>query len=173
MTDAHSVGMPNYRRLQIPGATYFFTVNLQDRSARLLVEHVQALRRAFEQTRLARPFDLVAIAVLPDHLHCLWTLPPGDGDNASRWRQIKSTFSRAIATTECRSISREQRRERGLWQHRFWARWIGNESDLHAHIDYIHRNPMKHGHVEHVRDWPYSSFHRYVRDGLVAADWGG
>ena len=165
--------MPNYLRLHSPGTTHFFTVNLQDRSSALLVERAHDLRRAFADTRRARPFDVIAISVMPDHLHCLWTLPPGDSDNASRWRQIKGTFSRSIATRELVGESRVKRRERGIWQRRFWQRWIGNEADLMSHIDYIHRNPAKHGHVEHVGDWPYSSFHRYVRDGLLAQDWGG
>ena len=172
-TSVHDGRMPNYRRLHAPGTTCFFTVNLRDRSASLLVQHAHHLRRAFAETRRARPFDLVSIVVLPDHLHCLWSLPPGDNDNATRWRQIKAAFSRSIASDGIRNLSRERRRERDIWQRRFWERWIGNQADFAAHVDYIHRNPAKHGHVEHVRDWPFSSFHRYVRDGLLAPDWGG
>ncbi|MGA9422478.1 MAG: transposase [Rhodanobacteraceae bacterium] len=163
--------MPNYRRAWVPGATCFFTVNLLNRRGRLLVEHVDHLRAAFRETRRVRPFDLVAIAVLPDHLHCIWRLPAGDADNAGRWARIKANFSRRMPLRERRSRVRVARRERGIWQRRFWEHVIVDEADLEAHVDYVHVNPVKHGHVARAVDWPYSSIHRYIVAGVLAPDW--
>ncbi|WP_395790196.1 REP-associated tyrosine transposase [Aquimonas sp.] len=164
--------MPNYRRLHTPGATCFFTVNLWNREQSLLVDHITLLREAFRATRTQRSFELVAAVVLPDHLHCLWSLPEDDADNATRWRQIKTVFSRGLPLGESLSPSRSAKGERGIWQRRYYERLILDERDLHAHIDYIHYNPVKHGYAERARDWPHSSFHRHVRDGLLAPDWG-
>lgn len=152
--------MPNYRRVRVPGGTYFFTVNLLERDRRLLVEHIGALRQAFATARRARPFEIVAAVVLPEHLHWMWRLPPGDDDNATRWRQIKASFSRTIPATERRSARRVAKGERGIWQRRYWERLIRDERDFRAHVDYIHINPLKHGHVSRVVDWPHSTFHR-------------
>jgi putative transposase len=163
--------MSNYRRVWAPEGRYFFTVNLLRRDQCLLVEHRDALRSAFRQTQLKRPFDILAIVVLPEHLHCLWKLPPGDADNATRWSHIKALFSRAMPVGEHLSERRAVKRERGIWQRRYWEHWIQNEADFAAHVDYIHYNPVKHGHVTRVADWPYSSFHRYVRQGILPADW--
>jgi putative transposase len=138
-------GMPNDRRVWVPGGTYFFTVNLLDRRQRLLVEHVDALRDAFGQTRAQRPFEILAIVILPDHLHCLWRLPAGDADNATRWRSIKTRFSRALPTGERRCARRRMKGERGIWQRRYWEHLIGDDHDLQAHVDDIHINPVKHG----------------------------
>jgi putative transposase len=165
--------MSNYLRLREPGGTYFFTVNLLERQRRLLVEHVGELRASFRAARLARPFDMLAVVVLPDHLHCVWRLPEGDSDNANRWAQIKAGFSRRLTRGERRSSSRRAKRERGLWQRRFWEHLIRDDDDLHHHLDYVHYNPVKHGHVVRVRDWPYSSFHREVRRGVYPIDWAG
>ena len=163
--------MPNYRRVWVPGATYFFTVNLLDRRRRLLAEHVDQLGDAFRTARAARPFSIVAYAVLPEHLHCVWTLPEGDADNATRWRHIKTLFARALPADEPRSARRLAKSERGIWQRRYWERLIRDEADLHAHIEYIHFNPVKHGHAAQAAGWAHSSFHRYVRCGLVPSDW--
>ncbi len=149
--------MPNYRRIKTPGGTFFFTVNLLERRKRLLVEHIDSLRDAFRVAGRARPFRIIAIVVLPDHLHCIWQLPEGDADNARRWALIKSAFSRRLICTERRSQVRVNRRERGIWQRRFWERVIQNDADLNAHIEYIHNNPVKHGLVAEAVDWPYSS----------------
>jgi len=164
--------MPNYRRVWIPGGTYFFTVNLLRRDRYFLVEHIESLRAAFHQTRIRRPFDVLAMVVLPDHLHCLWRLPPDDADNATRWSNIKALFSRAIPATEDRTGRRLSKGERGIWQRRYWERLIRNEADFAAHVDYIHFNPVKHGYVARAVDWPYSSFHRYVRRGDLPENWG-
>ncbi len=165
--------MPNYRRARVPGGTFFFTVNLLERRRALLVDHIDALRTAFRHARDARPFDILAIAVLPDHLHCVWCLPEGDDDNATRWRHIKTLFSRALPPGERLSARRRLKAERGIWQRRYWAHLIHDEADLRAHMDYVHINPFKHGLVARVADWPYSSFHRFVRLGWMPADWGG
>jgi len=108
--------------------------------------------------------------VRPDHLHCLWTLPSDDVDYSTRWRLIKAMFARQIPAGERLSKRREFRGERGIRQRRFWAHAIRQEADIVRHVDYIHFNPVKHGHVEHAADWPYSSFHRYVRRGELPAD---
>ena len=164
--------MPNYRRVWVPGGTYFFTVNLLERrKRRLLVEHIDHLRAAFRDARRARPFHVIAIVVLPEHLHCLWRLPQGDADNADRWARIKSGFSRRMPKTERRSDARIAKRERGIWQRRFWEHMIVDEADLQNHFDYIHFNPVKHGYVARAVDWPYSSLHRYIDSGELPVDW--
>lgn len=157
--------MPNFRRVWVPGASYFFTVNLHDRSRALLVEQVGALRAAFREAARVRPFEITAAVVLPEHLHCLWRLPEGDADNATRWRHIKTLFTRAVHDELDPTIGK-------IWQARYWERLIRDERDLWAHVDYIHYNPVKHGHVERALDWPHSSFHRFVRQGVLAPDWG-
>jgi len=159
--------------MHVPGGTYFFTVNLLERRQCLLVEHIDLLRLAFSEAKKHRPFEIIAIVILPDHLHCVWRLPEGDDDNANRWRHIKSAFSRRMVLDEPRSKSRVSRRERGIWQRRFWEHVIVDENDLRSHVDYVYRNPLKHGYVQHVRDWPYSSFHRDVERGIYPRDWAG
>ncbi|MGH8561841.1 MAG: REP-associated tyrosine transposase, partial [Nevskiales bacterium] len=155
--------MRTYIRARISGALYFFTLTLAERHGNpLLTEHVSALREAFRQTRQDHPFDVKAIVILPDHLHCLWQLPPGDCDYSTRWRLVKAGFSAALPAHERVSASRQRKGERGIWQRRFWEHVIRDERDYERHFDYIHFNPVKHGYVENVRDWPYSSFHRWV-----------
>ncbi len=165
--------MTNYRRNFSRGGTYFFTVNLEDRRLRLLTDHIEHLRHAFTYSRTRHPFAIDAIVMLPEHLHTIWTLPDDDGDYATRWRLIKSTFSRALPTGETVSRSRSERGERGIWQRRYWEHTVGDEEDFARHVDYIHYNPVKHGHVTRVQDWPHSSFHRMVRLGIYPGDWGG
>jgi putative transposase len=165
--------MTNYRRNFVPGGTFFFTVNMAERRLRLLTEHIDLLRAAFRATRLRHPFTIDAIVVLPDHLHAIWTLPEDDADFATRWRLLKSPFSRALPGGERISNSRLRKGERGIWQRRYWEHTIRDEMDRTRHIDYIHINPVKHGHVTRVRDWPYSSFHRMVRLGTYPEDWAG
>jgi REP-associated tyrosine transposase len=165
--------MTNYRRNFVTGGTFFFTVNLAERRLRLLTENIDLLRRAFRHARARHPFSTEAIVVLPDHLHAIWTLPDDDGDFAVRWRLIKSTFSRSLPFGERVSASRVSKGERGVWQRRYWEHTIRDEEDFARHVDYIHFNPVKHGHVARVRDWPYSSFHRMVRLGIIPDDWAG
>jgi putative transposase len=165
--------MTSYRRNFIAGGSFFFTVNLADRRLHLLIDQVEGLRAAFRQTRLSHPFAIDAMVVLPDHLHAIWTLPEGDADFAGRWRLIKSTFSRNLPMGETISHSRLKKGERGIWQRRFWEHTIRNEDDFARHFDYIHINPVKHGLVTRVQDWPHSSFHRMVERGVYPADWAG
>jgi putative transposase len=165
--------MSNYRRSRVAGASYFFTVTLENRATALLQERIDALRHAFAQTRRELPFGIDAIVVLPDHLHCIWTLPEGDAEYPVRWQRIKGRFSRACPKGEAVSLSRGSKRERGIWHRRYWEHLLRDERDYAAHVDYIHYNPVKHGHVAQVRDWPHSSFHRYVREQQLPADWAG
>ena len=161
-----------YRRVIAKGGTYFFTLNLADRSSALLVEHASVLRRAIQKVRSAHPFELQAIVVLPDHLHALWTLPQENADFAMRWSLIKAGFSRGISAGEQVSRSRIYKRERGIWQRRYWEHQIHDERDFQQHVDYIHYNPVKHGYVSRAIQWPYSSLHRYVTRGWLTAQWG-
>jgi putative transposase len=161
-----------YRRSNLGGGTYFFTVNLAERSRRLLVEYVDLLRDAFNVVKRRHPFHIDAVVVLPDHLHAIWTLPPGDVDYPTRWMLIKAGFSRRVSGGERISTSRQSKGERGLWQRRYWEHTIRNEEDFRRHVDYIHYNPVKHGHVVRPTDWVYSSIHRYVHEGILPADWG-
>jgi putative transposase len=165
--------MTGYRRNFIAGGSFFFTVNLSDRRLPLLTERIDDLRAAFREVRERHPFTTEAVVVLPDHLHVVWTLPEGDADFSTRWRQIKSAFSRKLPGGEAISDSRSARGERGIWQRRYWEHTIRDENDFSRHIDYVHINPLKHGLVMRVRDWPYSSFHRMVRLGVYPEDWAG
>ena len=166
-----NAAMSRYRRSNQPGGTYFFTVALADRSTALLTEHIEAFRNAYRAAHRKRPFNTVAICVLPDHVHAIWELPPNDADFSTRWSQIKSGFSRQFPASATRSPSKLNKREKGIWQRRFWEHEIRDERDLQRHVDYIHYNPVKHGHVRQLADWPWSSFHRYVARGLLPPDW--
>ena len=123
--------------------------------------------------RERHPFETIAICILPDHLHAVWSLPPEEADFSLRWSLIKSGFSRDLAGDMQPSSSKIARRERGIWQHRYWEHAIRDDADLERHVDYIHFNPVKHGHVSQVCDWPHSSFHGYVERGILPRDWGG
>lgn len=164
--------MPRYIRSMVPGVTYFFTVTLADRSSDLLVREIECLRHAYRAVQRRHPYESVAICVLPDHLHAVWKLPEGDTDYGLRWQQVKRAFSTPVDDVGVLSCSKRSKRERGLWQRRFWEHRIRDEEDFARHVEYIHFNPVKHGHVQQVQDWPYSSFHRWVRRGDVPASWG-
>jgi len=165
--------MPNYRRAFVPGGCRFFTVNLLEPRKALLVDHIDVLRAAVEKTRRRYPFVIDAIVVLPDHIHAVWTLPPGDADFSLRWRLIKSRFAQALPKQERISDVRRARNERGIWQRRFWEHLIRNEADYVRHVEYCYINPVKHALVSGARDWPHSSFHRDVRAGIFPKDWAG
>ena len=165
--------MPNYRRAFVPGGCWFFTANLLDRRSSLLTNEIEALREATQWTRERYPFHIDAVVVLPDHIHAVWTLPPGDSDFSTRWRLIKSHFAKSMPKGEHLSATRRARGERGIWQRRFWEHLIRDETDYSRHIEYCYINPMKHGLVTRVRDWPHSSFQRDVKTGLVPEDWAG
>ena len=167
-------GWMNYRRGWCPGGTYFFTVNLLERKGNLLlVDHIDLLREAVRRVKRTHPFTIHAWVVLPEHLHCVIELPAGDVDFALRWRLIRLFFSRGIPKTERRSAVRQKRHERGIWQRRYWEHLIRDEADFAAHMDYVHFNPVKHGWVERFADWPYSTFHRLVAQGVYPEDWAG
>ncbi len=164
--------MPDYRRNRVAGGTFFFTVNLLERRLDLLTRHIDALRNAVRSVRNRRPFHIDAWVVLHDHLHCIWTLPPGDADFSARWKAIKIAFAKSLSPTERLSPVRRIKGERGIWQRRFWEHTIRDDQDYAAHMDYMHYNPVKHGHVARVSEWPHSSFHRCVEAGIYPEDWG-
>ena len=151
---------------------FFFTVALADRSSSLLVSEIDRLRRAYKAVQDRYPFETITICILPDHIHAVWSLPEGDANFPKRWNLIKSGFSRGVDARP-RSPSKIAKREKGVWQRRYWEHAIRDDADLERHIDYIHFNPVKHGHVSRVVDWPHSSFHRDVEQSLLPADWGG
>ena len=169
--------MADYRRWYVPGGTFFFTVVSCARRPILCDEEARpCLREAIETIRQDRPVQLVAMVLLPDHVHTVWTLPEGDTEYPIRWKRIKEEFTReylARGGAEVpRSLSRMRQGERGVWQRRYWEHTVRDESDLKRCVDYVHWNPKKHGYVTRVRDWPWSSFHRYVEAGEYAPDWG-
>lgn len=168
--------MSRYRRSLAGGATFFFTVNTYRRTRLLTYPNVRAaLRDAIERTRSTLPFTIDAWVLLPDHLHAIWTLPEGDAAYGKRWGIIKAQVSRAcmhlIENGTQRRLSRIKRRELDFWQRRFWEHQIRDDRDFERHVDYIHYNPVKHGLVNQVVDWPYSTFHRYVIRGIYPRDW--
>lgn len=169
--------MSNYRRARIAGGTYFFTLVTNERRQILtLPQGRKALRDVIEETRELLPFTVEAWVLLPEHLHCVWSLPEGDGDFSKRWGMIKAGFSKRMkGSLERRqlTVSREKHRETSLWQRRFWEHAIRDDTDYRRHVDYIHYNPVKHGLVGYVKDWPYSTFHRYVAKGIYPKDWAG
>jgi len=152
----HMVG---YRRTRVPGGTWFFTLALQDRNSQLLITHIDSLRAAHRVVLNTRPFTIRAIVVLPDHLHTIWTLPPKDSDFPGRWKAIKSAFTRAVKAHGV-PLTANPKNEHALWQRRYWEHLLVDETDYARHVDYIHANPVKHGYVEDMADWPWSSFHR-------------
>ncbi len=159
--------MPEYRRLRVAGGCYFFTVALADRGSDLLVREIAVLRAAVARVMVLRPFRIEAWVVLPEHLHAFWTLPEGDADFSGRWLLIKRGLSLAVAGGERRSASRVAKGERGIWQLRFWEHAIRDARDYAAHVDYVHFNPVKHGLVARVGDWPFSMFRRAVARGRM------
>ncbi|MGE0750281.1 MAG: transposase [Variibacter sp.] len=162
--------MVQYRRNLVSGGTYFFTVVLADRTSSLLVDHVGDLRTAFRVARQERRFTIDAIAILPDHLHAIWTLPSEDSDFSGRWKRIKAYFTHRLIAAGV-PVKKHRNGEYALWQRRFWEHTIRNEADFERHVDYVHFNPVKHGLVSRVCDWPHSSFHLYVRRGMMPIDW--
>jgi putative transposase len=164
-----------YRRARTPGGTYFFTLVTFERQ-RILCDpaNVSLLREIFKGVMERHPFQIDAFVLLPDHLHCIWTFPDGDRNFSTRWRLIKSEFSRRCEKWYrfVTSISRARKQEQTIWQRRFWEHEISSEEDFIHHVEYIHYNPVKHGLVQAPKEWTYSSFHRYVRQGVYAPNWG-
>jgi putative transposase len=161
-----------YRRADIKGASYFFTVNLANRKSSVLVDNINALRESIRTVKNRHPFKIDAMVIMPEHLHAIFTLPEGDKDYATRWSLIKSGFSRQIPKTESISPSRVTKGERGIWQRRYWEHCIRDDRDYEAHVNYIHYNPVKHGYVQNAVDWPYSSIHQYIKSGYINKEWG-
>jgi putative transposase len=164
--------MVPYRRNLVAGGTFFLTATLADRASSVLTDHIAVLRAATRLTRRQHPFTIDAAVVLPDHLHVIMTLPPGDADFPIRVSLIKRRFTTALAKIGA-TIARYRNGELALWQRRFWEHTVRDDADFERHVDYIHFNPVKHGLVTRVRDWPYSSFHRFVGRGILPKDWGG
>jgi putative transposase len=169
--------MPQYRRSRLEGGTYFFTVVTYDRLPILMTAKArELLRSAWVDVRERFPFSVDAVCLLADHLHCIWVLPEGDANFSVRWKEIKRLFTKGyldqVGPGGIRNASRMSRSEAAIWQRRFWEHTIRDEEDLNRHRDYIHYNPVKHGLVQSASAWPWSSFHRYVRMGYYARDWG-
>ncbi len=170
--------MSNFRRNLVPGATFFFTCVTHQRRPILTTDlGRQCLREAIDLVKRDHPFEIVAIVLLPDHWHTVWTLPPGDDRYPLRWMRIKEEFTKrwlAAGGDELpQSASRIQHRQRGVWQKRYWEHTVRDEIDLKRCVDYIHWNPRKHKLVSCVRDWKWSSFHRMVHEGEYEFEWGG
>ena len=163
-----------YRRSQESGGDFFFTlVTYKRRQILTLRDNISRLRQAFRREIEKRPFEITAFVILPDHLHCIWKLPEGDHDYSRRWSSIKSFFSiGAVAEDANIPSSRTKKREKGVWQRRFWEHTIRDEVDWRRHMDYIHFNPVKHGWVKSPSTWPYSSFQQCVKEGLYENNWG-
>ncbi|MCX7560423.1 transposase [Sulfitobacter sp. F26204] len=155
--------MSRYRRMYVPGGTYFFTVNLAQRGGDLLLREIELLRLSYASVAAEHPIQCDAMVILPDHLHAVWTLPGGDADFSVRWKKIKATFSKHCGAVNDVSSSKARKGERGIWQRRFWEHYIRDEEDFAAHVNYCHWNPVKHGFVERADDWPYSTVHRYAK----------
>jgi putative transposase len=169
--------MSRYRRART-GSTYFFTLVSYERRSILCHEPIRKLLRlAVQNVRVQRPFEIDAWVLMPDHLHCVWTLPEGDRDYSTRWAQIKRTVSRFCGAVMLVrypvSESRRKHRDSVIWQRRIYEHQIVDEDDFARHVDYVHFNPVRHGHAVCAAAWPFSTFHRYVRAGVLPVDWGG
>jgi len=156
--------MVQYRRNRVAGGTYFFTVTLRDRRGNALVRHIDVLRMAWRLARVRVPHEVVAVVVLPEHLHAVIRMAEGSADYSRLWQEIKKGFTRRLPPQAGATPS--------PWQPRFWEHTLRDDRDVQAHADSVHINPAKHGRVNRVSDWPHSSFHRCVRDGLLPSDWG-
>jgi putative transposase len=151
--------VPNYRRIKIEGGCFFFTVCLEDRRASTLIDHVEELKRAWRWTQERKPFACPAWVILPDHIHCIWKLPPEDDDYATRWKMLKAQFTRSLLARQALPDGRRTG-ERRLWQRRFWEHAIRDERDMENHMAYIRGNPVRHGYVKQIEDWEHSSFYK-------------
>ena len=164
-----------YRRSQTKGATYFFTVLTYKRKKILCKkDNVKIIKGAFKQIALQHPFNVDAFVLLPDHIHCIWTLPESDNAFSTRWRLIKGYFTRRCDMKHRDDQTRNMQKKglQGVWQQRFWEHRIRDERDFAAHVDYIHYNPVKHRLAKAPKDWEWSTFHRYVKEGIYDINWG-
>ena len=170
--------MSQYRRVWTPGGTYFFTLVTHNRQSFFQNSICRdALRKAITDIKQQYAFEIHGWVLLPEHMHCIWQLPDGDSDYGKRWSLIKAGFSRRMHASGFKpnvvNASQNKRHEAGFWQRRFWEHLIKDEDDYRTHMDYLHYNPVKHGYVCTVQDWPFSSFHRLVNDGTYPDGWGG
>ncbi len=165
--------MSFYRRNYIKGGTFFFTVKLADPKSNLLIEHIDLLREAYQFVQQKYPFKTEAICILPNHIHCIWTLPEDDSNYSLRWRLLKTKFSSHFQAEKHLSSSKQRRKEKGIWQRRFYEHTIRDDKDFENCVNYIHYNPVKHGWVENVKDWQFSTFHQYVKNQIYPENWGG
>jgi putative transposase len=164
-----------YRRARTKGGTFFFTVVTYKRKPILTeTDNVEILRESFKNRMSTHPYKIDAFVLLPDHIHCMWTLPDGDNDFSSRWRLVKSDFTRRCDDNFKRIPfgSQADKKEQMIWQRRFWEHQIRDEKDFQKHVEYIHYNPVKHKYVSSPKDWPFSSFHKHVREGKYQISWG-
>ncbi|WP_297924207.1 transposase [uncultured Agitococcus sp.] len=164
--------MRQYIRDRTAGGTYFLTFNLLNRQQTLLTDNIDKVRQAYRLTQQHQPFSLQAMVILPEHIHWLIQLPINDDNYAARVSLFKAAFSRQMAKTEILSQSRMAKRERGIWQRRFWEHRIRDEHDFKQHMDYIHYNPVKHGYTVAAKDWPFSTFHHWVSQKVYSQHWG-
>lgn len=163
--------MVQYRRNKIKGGTYFFTVTLKNRNSDLLCENFNLLRMSINQVKKEQPFKTKAMVILPEHIHAVWELSKGDDDYSKRWQKIKCYFTKQLLKKGY-SFSKNTKGEYDLWQRRFWEHTITNDHDYENHVNYIHYNPVKHKLVNNVFEWPFSTFHWYVKNGLLEKHWG-
>jgi putative transposase len=168
--------MPNYQRNFVPGGTYFITIVTYHRRRFLTDESVRPmLYQALRDAQAEMPFAIPAMVIIPDHVHLLIALPPGDCAYPARLGYFKKEFTKSyleaggVEATTTMGIKLAGRR--GVWQPRYWEHTIEDEQDFEHHFDYIHYNPVKHGYVQEVRAWPYSSFHRWVQEGHYPERW--
>ena len=157
-------------RSHAPGPCYFFTVVTHDRRP-ILITEIDRLRSAFRILLARHPFTLEAIVILPDHLHTMWRMHEEDGDFSMRWRVLKRLFSTRLEAP-IPNESRARKREKSVWQRRFWDHVIRDDDDWRRHLDYLHYNPVRHGYCDEPGEWPYSSFARMVARGWYEPDWG-
>jgi len=164
----------HYRRDRMAGGCYFFTVVTYNRQPVLTMpDNIDRLRESLRREIQRHPFEIDAMVVLPEHLHCLWRLPVGDTDYSGRWNRIKRYFSIGCCGVSASvTKSRESKREHAVWQRRFWEHRISDDEDWRRHMDYIHDNPVKHGHAQSPCEWPHSSCNRCVESGLYETNWG-
>lgn len=164
--------MPEYRRMFMPGGTFFFTIVAQDRQPLFAdASNVTRFRLAVRSEREQHPFTIAAAVVVPDHVHFVWTMPANDGDYSSRIGRIKVAFTKSLGRRDHEESKPLQRGYSGIWQPRFWEHWIRDQDDFNKHLDYVHYNPVKHGYVRCPHKWAYSSFHNRVRKGGYLPTW--
>ena len=163
--------MARYKRIRAKGHCVFLTLVSKQRTP-IFIRNINFLRAAFLRVQTAMPFSVRAAVVLPDHIHFIMELDGDDTDYSMRVNHIKRNFSMCVPDAIRPLPNQRRRRERGVWQPRFWEHTIRDEKDDRRHVDYIHYNPVKHRLVERVADWPYSSFHNYVKKGLLPKNWG-